>query len=182
MGERESRMAEQAKNIGLGRYFAKQERINLLLLIALAARAQDCVKEYEKTKINKVVLGFLKCGFGFIDRFLAIRMHSVQGDERKSLERELVTTEVGCVQAGAMKKERAEMAKLNNIVPVEYNDMCRLLEGCMEGNCANCIGKGAKVEVCEIKAMYHKYKVPVFDADAPVGVCPYRYEAVPVAS
>ena len=81
-----------------------------------------------------------------------------------------------------MKKEREEMAKLNNIVPVEYNDMCRLLEGCMEGNCANCIGKGAKVEVCEIKAMYHKYKVPVFDADAPEGVCPYRYEAVPVAS
>ena len=181
MSARESKMAEQAKNIGLGRYFSRAERHNLLILIALASRAQDCVKEYQKTKINKVVLGFLKCGFGMVDRFLAIRMHSVQGDERKSLERELVTTEVGCVQAGAMKKERAEMAKLNNIVPVEYNDMCRLLEGCMEGNCANCSGKGAKVEVCEIKAMYHKYKVPVFDADAPVGVCPYRYEAVPVA-
>ena len=182
MSERESKMVEQAHNIGLGRYFSKPERINILILIALASRAQDCVKEYQKTKINKVVLGFLKCGFGLIDRFLAIRMHSVQGDERKSLERELVTTEVGCVQAGAMKKEREEMAKLNNIVPVEYNDMCRLLEGCMEGNCANCIGKGAKVEVCEIKAMYHKYKVPVFDTEAAEGVCPYRYEAVPVAS
>lgn len=181
MSEREAKMLEQAKNIGLGRYLSKPERVNLMILVAFSARVKKAIDEYQGTRVNKVILGMLKTGFGLVDRFLVTRMSSIQDDERQALMKDIHATEIASIQSRQLKKEREEMAKLNNIVPVEYGDMCKLLEGCMEGNCAGCSGKGSEVEGCQIKALYHKYKVPVFDANAPEEVCPYRYEAVPAA-
>lgn len=154
-------------------YLNKAEKSQALTIAAFIGYFDERAEEWAKLGRSKDAVKSLRMAKSFATRALDHLFEGLNQDEKNKIVGELKKMDIVCKYKDEAIRDYNRMLALDSVTPVQTEDLMEICGQAIE-ICQGCVYKHP--DKCDLRTLFIKYDVPVFNEKPGARECPYKIE------
>ncbi|HCU01240.1 TPA: hypothetical protein DIC62_00335 [Candidatus Nomurabacteria bacterium] len=156
------------------RYLNKGEREDVIIMFSFTKWLRKKADRLQELKRNKELIRFMRTAATLLEKVANLMIQNLDIEAKNQIDKESPRYEINCFDPGTsgLRARLIEEEKKKEILTEDFYDICdHALVICQE-----CTNRGQSVQNCNMRKIFIRYEIEVFNHYTPEGICPYLQE------